>query len=231
MLPQTFEVNANRKDLSDQQSRSTATLIVFRSIVPIHNSIQHLQSSQLIYSPLSLFLTQQSVLSRSSRRTFARESRKEFLALFESSLPSTAQSRSHTRRPQWFALGRKYRGDTIASPWLWAHFLEEGKVSKTGLGHEVAIEAGSEAIQLTPPLGRAAEFGRPGENSMYQGIVVQKSVTVMVRDKDPDDTSKTSEISNSSMSEHDSPGVLNDDATWANICFKGLQKDNIRGVG
>ena len=141
-------------------------------------------------------------------------------------MSSTAGSRSRTRRPQWFALGRKYRGDKTSSPWLWAHFLEEGKVSKTGLGHEVAIEAGSEAIQLTPPLGRAAEFGRPGENSMYPGIVVQKSVTVMVRDKDPDDTSKTSEISNSSVL--DSPEVLNDDAIWANICFKGLQKDNIR---
>jgi hypothetical protein len=119
--------------------------------------------------------------------------------------------------------------DTTSSPWLWAHFLEEGKVSKNRLGHEVAIEAGSEAIQLTPPLERAREFGPPGDNSMYRGIVVQKSVTVMVRDKDLDDTSKTSEISNSSMSELDSPGVLNDDAVWANICFKGLQKDNIRG--
>jgi len=116
-----------------------------------------------------------------------------------------------------------------SSPWLWAHFLEEGKFSKTGLGHEVAIEAGLEAIQLTPPLGRGSEFGPPGENSMYAGIVVQKSVTVMVRDKDPYDTSKTSEISNSSMIELDSRGALNDDAIWANICFKGLQKDNIRG--
>jgi len=107
--------------------------------------------------------------------------------------------------------------------------MEEGKASDAGLGHEVAIEAGPEAIQLTTPLGRGAEFGRPGENSTYPGIVVQNSVTVMVRDKDPDDTSKTSEVSNSSMSELDSPGVLNDDAIWANICFKGLQKDNVRG--
>jgi len=89
--------------------------------------------------------------------------------------------------------------------------MEEGKV-KTGLGHEVAIEAGSEGIQLTPPLNREAQG---------QGIVVQKSVTVVVRDKDPDDTSKA----NSAMSDLDSPGVVNDDAIWADICFKGLQKD------
>jgi hypothetical protein len=106
--------------------------------------------------------------------------------------------------------------------------MEEGKVSKPGLGHEVAIEAGLEAIQLTPPLGRRAEFPQPGENSLYPGIVVQKSVTVTIRDKDPDDTSKASEAWNSSISDFDSSGVLNDDAVWADICFKGLQKDNVR---
>ena len=102
-------------------------------------------------------------------------------------------------------------------------------MSKIGLGHEVAVEAGSETIPLTPPLGRGAEFPQSGENSTYRGIVVQKSVTVTVQDKDPDDTSKAFEISNSSMGDLDSPGVLNDDAIWADICFKGLQKDNIRG--
>lgn len=55
--------------------------------------------------------------------------------------------------------------------------------------------------------------------------MVQKSVTVMVRDKDPDDTSKASQISNSSMSDLDFPEVVKDDAVWADICFKGLQKD------
>jgi len=109
--------------------------------------------------------------------------------------------------------------------WQFGHFMEEGKV-RPGLRHEVAIEAGTEGIPLTPPLQLGGENQQRRDSSIQQGILVQKSVTVMVRDKDPDDTSKASEMSNSSISELDSPGVVNDDAIWADICFKGLQKEN-----
>lgn len=225
LLPQTFEVTASRNDSStDYVANSTATLIVFRSIIPI-NTMQQLQSSQFIYSPLSLFLTQQSVLSRSSRAAFARESRNEFFAVFEFSMFSPIDSRITNRRARWLAFGRKSRGGSTAMQWQFGHFMEEGKV-RPGLRHEVAIEAGTEGIPLTPPLQLGGENQQRRDSSIQQGILVQKSVTVMVRDKDPDDTSKASEMSNSSISELDSPGVVNDDAIWADICFKGLQKEN-----
>ena len=46
----------------------------------------------------------------------------------------------------------------------------------------------------------------------------------MIRDKDPDDGSKASSNSNSSMSNLESPIAVNDDAIWTDICFKGMVK-------
>jgi hypothetical protein len=93
--------------------------------------------------------------------------------------------------------------------------MEEGKV-RTGLGHEVAIEAGTERVQLTPPITADGE-------TPFDGIVVQQSVSVIVRDKDTDDSSKSG-LSNSSLSEFDTVLPLNDEAVWADICFKGIIK-------
>jgi len=48
-------------------------------------------------------------------------------------------------------------------------------------------------------------------------------VSVMVRDKDVDDASGSA-VTNSSMSEFESVLPLNDEAVWADICFKGIIK-------
>jgi len=214
LLPQTFQVSASTMD---DVVQNPSTLIILRSIVPIHNSCHQLLSSRLTYSPLSLFLTQQSVLSRPSRTTFAREARKEFYSLFEMSM--TAPVVKHTRRRPWRAFKRESRQTKgQPSPWLFGNFMEEGR-SRPGLGHEVAIEASSEPIQLTPPMSPNGEE----QPAAFKGIVVQKSVTVSVRDKDMDDTSKSG-FSNSSTYDFENFVPLNDEAVWADICFKGIIK-------
>lgn len=216
LLPQFFQVSSAAAS-SDEAVTNPATLIILRSIVPIHNSCAQLLSSRLTYSPLSLFLTQQSILTRSSRTTFTRESRKEFYALFEMSMASSTQV-SHPQRRPWRVFSREIGfAKSYPLPWELGHFMEEGK-ARTGLGHEVAVESGNELIQLTPPVTPGAEDGEP-----FNGIVVQKSVSVMVRDKDVDDASGSA-VTNSSMSEFESVLPLNDEAVWADICFKGIIK-------
>jgi len=126
----------------------------------------------------------------------------------------------HHKPPQrgsWRFFHRKPRlNGGYSSPWMFSPFMEEGK-SRPGLGHEAAIDTGSECVQLTPPASSR------GEPTPYRGVVVQKSVTVMVRDKDVlDDTSKMSCASNVSEFEFESGFPLNDAVVWTDICFKGI---------
>ena len=216
LLPQTFQLSVSRENYSPDNP--FATLVILRSIVPIHTSCQQLLSSRLTYSPLSLFLTQQSIYSRFSRTTFARETRREFYSLFEKSM--TTPEIKFPRHRAWRVFQRKSKLEKRhTSPWLFGHFMEEGK-ARPGLGHEVAVEVGAEPIQLTPPITRSGEE----PDIAFNGIVVQKSVSVMVRDKDVDDTSKLSGVSNSSMIDVENVVPLNDEAVWADICFKGIIK-------
>jgi hypothetical protein len=92
--------------------------------------------------------------------------------------------------------------------------VEDGKV-RHGLGHEVAIEAGPEVMQITPPVTAA------GESGSFHGIVVQKSVMVMVREKDTTEwRSSTLTLGSEAEFEHVLP--MNDEVVWADICFKGI---------
>jgi hypothetical protein len=98
--------------------------------------------------------------------------------------------------------------------------MEEGKLNH-GFGHDVAIDAGGEPVELTPP-----------SPDVFPGIVVRKSVTVTVSDKRVDEQEKHAILEESS-SGNDSPMLPkgNDDAIWADICFKGIasrQSDRLR---
>src|SRR5436305_5026874 len=101
--------------------------------------------------------------------------------------------------------------------------MEERK-PKNRLGHEVALEAGSEAIQLHRPLSSRAQFPLARDKFFISGDVVQKSIAVMVRDKDPENGSKISAIS-SMVSDLDGQTALIDDDAWAGICFKKIVKE------
>jgi hypothetical protein len=202
MLPQTFQVTTKRESSNDVEQ--SATLIILRSILPVHASSRQVTSSHLIYSPLSLFLTQQSVRSRLSRETFAKEAHKEFISLFETTLSIPGQ-------PRWRMFSRDSRVQRLSASWLFGNVMEEGIASR--VGHEVAIDADTKPTELAQ-----------GSNEQLPGVVVQKSVSVTVRDKDVDEQSKTTLSDSSTQGESPTTSKLNDDAIWADICFKGIVK-------
>lgn len=204
MLPQTFQVSAQ----CGQGNGQSTTLIILRCIIPIHTSSQQVLSSQLVYSPLSLFLTQQSVLSSISRANFARDSQKEFFNVFESTMSVSEQAQ---RRCRVFSRNSRVNRNSWIERWSFANSMEEGKINH-GFGHDVAIDAGREQLQLTPP-----------PSDIFPGIVVRKSVTVTVSDKRVDEQENHAVLGESS-SENESrmSPKRNDDAIWADICFKGI---------
>jgi len=84
----------------------------------------------------------------------------------------------------------------------------------------VAIEAGTEVMQVTPPVTEDVD-------PPFTGVVVQKSVMVMVKEKDMlEESSKmfSSALTNTSESELENILPMNDDLVWADICFKGIVK-------
>jgi hypothetical protein len=89
--------------------------------------------------------------------------------------------------------------------------MEGGSVGR--VGHEVEIDADTEPIELDQ-----------GSNEQLTRIVVQKSVSVTVRDKDVDEQSKTTLSDSSTQVDSPITSKLNDDAIWADICFKGIIK-------
>lgn len=223
LLPQMFELSVN--DNSPHKASQTATCIILRSIIPIHSSSDDLKSTNLIYSPLSLFLTQQHVLEKTSRATFARDSRKEFLSLFESTINfSNPTPRSSTCPSRWNVFKRKSFVEGGDSSWQLGQYLEEG-TSHPGLGTEVAIHTGPEALQLTLPQPLDESFRpRDSSSSNANAIVVQKSVTVTVQDRDHVDSKRGSTLSTASTADFEKPVLASDDTIWADICFKGIMK-------
>lgn len=225
LLPQTFKLSANDNSPGDKASTPTATCIILRSIIPIHSSSDDLKSTNLIYSPLSLFLTQQNVLEKTSRATFARDTRKEFLSLFENTSNSPHSSIHSSRCPsRWNVFKRKSFVDGDNPPsWQLGQYLEEG-TTHPGLGTEVAIHTGPEALQLTLPQPLDQSFrSRDSSSSNVNAIVVQKSVTVTVQDRDHVDSKRASTLSTAST-DFEKPVISSDDTIWADICFKGIMK-------
>jgi hypothetical protein len=102
--------------------------------------------------------------------------------------------------------------------------LDEGKL-QPGLGTEVAVHTGPEALQLTLPQPLEEVFrSRDSSSSNANAIVVQKSVSVTVQDRDHGDSKRGSDLSMSSTADFDKPTLVNDEAIWADLCFKGIMK-------
>jgi hypothetical protein len=217
MLPQTFRVTARRDNFSTDHLGQSATLIILRVIVPVHNSSQHFLKSGFIYSPLSLFLTQQSVLSPTFRETFARDIRKEFFEVFETIVPVALESQEPVRISRWQRFTRKFNrkrppNDLTSS----GRFPEE---AAHGMGNEVTIEAGREQVRLSRLFPQTSDT----ENQQMQGVVVQQSVIVTVTDKEGAHT-RASVISDSSGTDMERSTRMNvsDNSVWTDISFKGI---------
>ena len=209
MLPQTFEIAAARPHSSSSTEdvrRKTATLIILRSIVPIHSTSTQLQSSHLTYSSLQLFLTQKSVLSATSRQSFANDIQTEFLALFQSSATSAVQpSRKHTR--SWLPmlrLTRPHPKNPTTSDFSDA--MEQGKAKPVD---EITFESG----EITPS---SSEIGSTSESDAST-IPSQKSLTVNLHNKVEHRVSTVSVTSSTEFLP-----AFNDEMIWTDICFKGL---------
>jgi hypothetical protein len=218
LLPQAFQLTSVKSIASTETLAPTfATVFILRSIVSIHTPSHHISSSYLTYSSLSLFLTQQSVLSSYSCTTFAQQTRREFYSLFEQFMTHPPDHKPRRRSGMYVFKRRSRLNGSTPSPWLFGQFIEEGR-TRPGLGHEAAIEAGSEVMQATPPVTAAA-------STPLTGVVVQKSVMVMVRDKDMLEESSRmscSALTNTSENELENILPMNDSVVWADICFKGI---------
>ncbi len=199
---------------------------MLRCIIPIYNPDSQLQSSHLVYSPLSLFLTQQNVISKASRSNFARDTRKEFYAIFTTTMISSHQHHHSASPSRWNPFKRRsLLSDATPPPWHLGKYLEDGPL-KVQLGHETLVEAG-QGLPLA-----AVESSHESRRALSVfGVMLQKSVSVTVRDKDPVDTIQPLFRSTSSMStsesEHEpvaSKTSFDDEATWADICFRGILK-------
>jgi hypothetical protein len=212
LVPQTFEVTASFNTSStDSITRSSATLIILRIIIPFHHSTQ-LRSSQLIWSPLSLFLTQQTALSAGSKEVFIRESRKEFMPLFENTPFSDVSTSS--RCPRRLLFSREHQPEKRCSfSRMFGNFKEDVNIN---LEQSVASENEN---RLTCSLEYDIRSPTETETS------ARESLTVMVNDNESCDTNSTSVFSPSSMSDLGGRTV-DDAAVWVDICFKGI---NIMG--
>ena len=103
--------------------------------------------------------------------------------------------------------------------------MEDGP-AKSNVGHETVVESG-------PGIPLADVETAPGsrKGSSFSGIILQKSVSVTVRDKDSVDVVQPSAMSTFSMStsmsdnEQEPPATpIDDEATWTDVCFKGILK-------
>jgi len=210
MLPQTFEIAAARPKSSssaEDLTRKTATLIILRSIVPIHNTSTDLQSSRLTYSPLQLFLTQKSVLSTTSRQSFANDIQTEFLPLFQSSEAWPRQS-TREHKPSWFPMLHLTTRQRLKDPTPWdsSDVMERGITESV---QEVTLEPG----EMTPSNSEI----RSTSESDGSTVIGHKPITV--------DLQKDNEIRTSTASVASSTDLLpafNDELVWTDICFKGL---------
>jgi hypothetical protein len=225
MLPQTFQVTPILDNSTDDLDGHGATLIVLRNLFPIHYSSQPLHSSLFIISPLSLFLAQQGVLPGTNMRAgFAREAHKEFSSLFGATATHGSSAEPSHRRSQRWPFGRKSQlnGRSSNPIQLLEHFMEEGRI-KPEVGHDVTIEGG-QSVLLNRPLNYGGVLSPQGNSSRFSGIVVQKSVAVTVRDKDPDEANTLSTVSSKPGNEVGTTTLplLMDDAIWADICLKGV---------
>jgi len=232
LLPQLFQVTASSCSESGKTSIDNlvprpTSLIILRCIIPIYNSSSQLQASHLVYSPLSLFLTQQNVLSKVSRANFIRDTRKEFYAVFARSMNVSTYNSESTTPSRWSLFKRRsLLSDATPPAWQLGSDLESGPSNSYSQDHQTLVEAGQGIPSTTidsPSRSRKASFS---------GILLQKSVSVTVRDKDFDDTihqpsalsasSKSASVTECEPGDYISP--LDDDATWADICFKGILK-------
>lgn len=103
--------------------------------------------------------------------------------------------------------------------------MEDGS-AKSNVGHETVVESGQGI-----PLADVATTPASRKGSSFSGIMLQKSVSVTIRDKDSVDAIRASAMSTSSMStsmsENENEPLaapIDDEATWTDICFKGILK-------
>jgi hypothetical protein len=208
LLPQTFDIAATPSEATTKQrANELASLIVFRCVIPIHTS-QMPDSSEMAYSPLPLFLIQQTVLSERSRAAFCDETRKEFLTVFEETSISN-QDPSTSHKFKWFPL-RSIPHDSHQRrlSWLSASNMEEGRGNSVGSSQSEPVPSPTKRLSLP-------------------GITVQKTVSLTVTDKGSAEGGQSSAGLSSSFTtagELKSPTDLNDAATWTDICFKGILK-------
>jgi hypothetical protein len=160
----------------------------------------------MAYSPLPLFLIQQTVLSERSRAAFCDETRKEFLTVFEETSISN-QDPSTSHKFKWFPL-RSIPHDSHQRrlSWLSTSNMEEGRGNSIG---------SSQSEPVPSPIKRLS----------LPGLMVQKTVSLTVTDKGSADGGQSSAgLSSSFAGELKNPTDLNDAATWTDICFKGILK-------
>lgn len=205
LLPQTFDIAATPSDATAKEcSNELASLMVFRCVIPIHTS-QLPNSSEVAYSPLPLFLIQQTVLSQRSRTAFCDETRKESLTVFEETSISN-QDTTTAHKFKWFPL-RSISHDSQQRrlSWFSASNIEEGRGTSV-------VSSQSEPVPS------------PTKRLSLPGIIVQKTVSLTVTDKASEDRGQSSAGSGSTFTTAGlkSPMDLNDAATWTDICFKGI---------
>jgi hypothetical protein len=222
MLPQTFQVTPILDNSTDDLGGHRATLIVLRNLFPIHYSSQPLHSSSFFISPLALFLAQQGVLPGTNMRaSFSREAHKEFSSFFSATAAHGSSAEPSRRRSQRWPFGQKSQlnGSCSNPTQLLEYFMEEGRI-KPEVGHDVTIEGG-QSMLVNRPLGHGGVLSPQRNGSRFSGIVVQKSVAVTVRDKDPDDANTLSTVS-SKLDNEVGTTLLMDDVIWADICLTGV---------